>query len=318
MQRWDINVIRRVQSSGQEDSWTPAHRTTSSFLAPSGTLEGLTDLKRGLVLDIDPIVTVKTDGAPVSASWSWSPSRPPYGGNVRCGITPNLTVNGTLNPDFAQVEADAGQFAFDPRSALFLPGEAAVLSRRLRTVLGAEQLDLHAPCDVADCRDEADYRLQFQAGGSRTRTNGTTKSAPIWQAISNRDDHHVDYRRDVSRTNLPIVIRHRSTGIYTFALGSERNRIRVDALPFYQPRPGTVFFAVHGSSLIEPHVLLRSPVAHERRVLREAEVSVPHVGGRKPCGATAGAATARGDGGDWRIGTRITTAHLAVVRSFAE
>jgi len=43
------------------------------------------------------------------------------GGNVRWGITNNLTLNGTVNPDFSQVEADAGQFAFDPRSAIFFP-----------------------------------------------------------------------------------------------------------------------------------------------------------------------------------------------------
>ena len=40
---------------------------------------------------------------------------------MRWGVTPNLTMNGTINPDFSQVEADAGQFTFDPRNALFFP-----------------------------------------------------------------------------------------------------------------------------------------------------------------------------------------------------
>ncbi len=40
---------------------------------------------------------------------------------MRWGVTPNLTLNGTVNPDFSQVEADAGQFTFDPRSAVFFP-----------------------------------------------------------------------------------------------------------------------------------------------------------------------------------------------------
>ncbi len=40
---------------------------------------------------------------------------------MRWGITANLTINGTINPDFSHVEADAGQFQFDPRSALFFP-----------------------------------------------------------------------------------------------------------------------------------------------------------------------------------------------------
>src|SRR5439155_13330530 len=45
--------------------------------------------------------------------------RPEVGGNVRWGITNNLTLNGTVNPDFSQIESDAGQFTFDPRQALF-------------------------------------------------------------------------------------------------------------------------------------------------------------------------------------------------------
>src|SRR5204862_7071157 len=48
-------------------------------------------------------------------------NRPGVGGNIRWAATPNLTLNGTVTPDFSQVEADASQFTFDPRSALFFP-----------------------------------------------------------------------------------------------------------------------------------------------------------------------------------------------------
>ena len=40
---------------------------------------------------------------------------------MRWGVTQTLTLNGTVNPDFSQVESDAGQFQFDPRQALFFP-----------------------------------------------------------------------------------------------------------------------------------------------------------------------------------------------------
>src|SRR5206468_7442773 len=46
-------------------------------------------------------------------------ARPALGGNARWGITNNLSLNGTINPDFSQIESDAGQFSFDPRQALF-------------------------------------------------------------------------------------------------------------------------------------------------------------------------------------------------------
>jgi len=120
-QDWGLSVIRRVQSSGHEDSWTPARRASTSFLAQAGTLEGISDLHPGLILDLSPVVTAKADGAPAAGGWAYDSGAPEVGGNVRWGVTNNLTLNGTVNPDFSQVEADASQFTFDPRSALFFP-----------------------------------------------------------------------------------------------------------------------------------------------------------------------------------------------------
>lgn len=123
VQTWGLNIVREVQHSGQEDSWAPARRAGLSFLGQSGALEGLTDLHRGLVLDVNPEATQRTAGvAPVPGAgerWGYAAGRPEIGGNVRWGVTNNLTLNGTVNPDFSQIESDAGQLSFDPRSALF-------------------------------------------------------------------------------------------------------------------------------------------------------------------------------------------------------
>jgi hypothetical protein len=121
LQDWGIHVTRVVPQQGTEDSWAPARRESSSFLSQAGKLKSLTDLRRGLVLDLNPIATAKLDGADSSTGWSYDASRPEFGMNLRWGITPNLTMNGTVNPDFSQVESDAGQFSFDPRQALFFP-----------------------------------------------------------------------------------------------------------------------------------------------------------------------------------------------------
>jgi hypothetical protein len=119
-QTWGINVVRRVQHSGQELTWTPARQAANSFLGQSGTLESLTGLRRGLVLDVNPIVTARRDGAyDASRQWQYGGGDPEPGVNIRWGVTENLTLNGTANPDFSQVESDAGQLSFDPRSALF-------------------------------------------------------------------------------------------------------------------------------------------------------------------------------------------------------
>lgn len=123
VQTWDLNVVRVVQHSGREDSWTPAMRAGLSFLAQSGTLDGLTELRRGLVVDVNPEITQRTIGlasqTAIAGRWRYDAGRPEVGGNARWGITNNITLNGTVNPDFSQIESDAGQFSFDPRQALF-------------------------------------------------------------------------------------------------------------------------------------------------------------------------------------------------------
>lgn len=121
-QTWSFNVVRRVQHRGAEDSWAPAKQASTSFLQQGGTLANLTDLRRGLVLDLNPVVTQRTFGAErESGGWRYDRERPEAGVNVRWGITNDLTLNATVNPDFSQVESDAGQFSFDPRQAVFFP-----------------------------------------------------------------------------------------------------------------------------------------------------------------------------------------------------
>ncbi len=120
-QQWQLHVIRTVQASGFEDSWAPAKRAGASFLAQSGRLNGLRDLRRGLTIDMIPTVTSSSVGTRASAQWKHNTSRPELGGSVRWGVTSNLTIAGTANPDFSQVEADATQYSYDPRVAVFFP-----------------------------------------------------------------------------------------------------------------------------------------------------------------------------------------------------
>jgi len=119
-QTWGIQVLREVQHSGYEDTWTPAVRANASFLIQSGTLTGLTNLHRGLVMDVTPEFTQKVDGQPNDVGYGYK-GEANVGGTVRVGLTPNLTAAGTANPDFSQVEADVGQVSSNQRFALFYP-----------------------------------------------------------------------------------------------------------------------------------------------------------------------------------------------------
>ena len=123
VQVWQLHVLRQIQHAGYEDSWVPAERDNASFLGQAGTLTGLQGLQRGLALDITPEVTGRYDGARAANGRDWGYDRqgPEFGATVRWGITNNLTLNGTANPDFSQIESDVSQIQFDPRDALFFP-----------------------------------------------------------------------------------------------------------------------------------------------------------------------------------------------------
>ena len=119
-QSWGLQVVRVVQHSGYEDTWTPVFRASASFLIQSGRLTGLTALKRGLVVDLTPEFTSKVNGTPASVGYDYR-GTPELGGNLRWGITQNLGLAATAHPDFSQVEADVGQVTVNERFALFYP-----------------------------------------------------------------------------------------------------------------------------------------------------------------------------------------------------
>src|SRR5690606_31448310 len=121
-QSWGLNVERNVQRTGFKDTWTDVRRASASFLAQSGTLAGLQGLERGVVVEAQPFLTASAPGARDAASGSFTREslEPDAGLNLRVGLT-NLTLDATANPDFSQVEADAGQVTVNERFALFFP-----------------------------------------------------------------------------------------------------------------------------------------------------------------------------------------------------
>ena len=133
-QDWGIQIVRESQHSGYEATWTPAVRANASFLIQSGRLVGLTGMRRGLVLDLTPEFTTKVNGAPTPAGYDYR-GTPEVAGNVRWGVTQNLSLTATANPDFSQVEADVGQVTLNERFALFYP------EKRPFFLEGLEQFD---------------------------------------------------------------------------------------------------------------------------------------------------------------------------------
>jgi hypothetical protein len=126
VQSWGIQVQRNVQHSGYAETWTPARRASASFIAQYGTLADLQGMHHGQVVELNPEVTSTIAGAPAPSStggatpWRYRQTAT-LGGNVTWGMTSHFVLNGTIKPDFSQVEADATQIGGDLRFALFYP-----------------------------------------------------------------------------------------------------------------------------------------------------------------------------------------------------
>ena len=123
VQDWGLQVLRTIQRDGYRESWAPITGESTNRLAQSGTLRGLEGLDPGLFLELNPVVTALQWGVYDSEAASLVHADPDveFGVNATYGITSNLTLDATYNPDFSQVEADAGQITVNERFAIFLP-----------------------------------------------------------------------------------------------------------------------------------------------------------------------------------------------------
>jgi hypothetical protein len=118
--KWGLNIQRKTQRTGRQDTWTDAKRV-ASFLAQAGTMEGLHDLQRGVVTELQPFVTGSVDGARQDdGEYGYGTADIEPGANLRFGFT-NISLDATVNPDFSQVETDATQVTVNERFALFYP-----------------------------------------------------------------------------------------------------------------------------------------------------------------------------------------------------
>ena len=215
-QRWGINVTRQVQHSGVEDTWAPAKRASASFLAQSGHLLGLTELRRGLVLEFNPSVTSKTTGAPGANGWEYAGGTPELGGSVRWGITNNLNLNATANPDFSQVESDAGQFLFDPRDERFFS------EKRPFFLDGIEQFT--TPNQLIYTRRIVQPVAAAKLTGKGFGTEIALLSAVDDREVSSTGDHHPIY--NLLRLQRDIGPQSRLGVVYTDRVeGNDYNRV---------------------------------------------------------------------------------------------
>jgi len=116
--RMGILFWRRVSRLGMSASW-PEVPAGKSFIERHATLT-LHDLKQPLTLEVIPSATYSRRQTRVSPeAFGPADSDPDVGISVKYGVTSSTTVEGTVNPDFSQVESDAFQVEVNQRFPVF-------------------------------------------------------------------------------------------------------------------------------------------------------------------------------------------------------
>jgi len=120
---WGVQCFRIIQRlNSEQDSWMPISRSNSSLLAQEGHISGLEGISSEHTLELNPSMTFSEDGRRVAAippailnsspglvdrgRFINEPIKPSFGITAKYGISPNISLDFALNPDFAQVEAD--------------------------------------------------------------------------------------------------------------------------------------------------------------------------------------------------------------------
>ncbi|MEE2822999.1 MAG: DUF5916 domain-containing protein [Acidobacteriota bacterium] len=117
IQTWGINFQRRIRRRNEQAFWGPMPRRFISFnMSFAGDLKGLKNIKPGRNFKVKPFVTSEFRGL----SGDDFDIQGDVGLDIKYGLSPDLTLDGTLNTDFSQVEVDEQQINLT-RFSLFFP-----------------------------------------------------------------------------------------------------------------------------------------------------------------------------------------------------
>jgi hypothetical protein len=126
-QAWKVTFWRtRPRGSRATYSWAAMSREESCFLCQYGTLTGIRGVEPGGAMEFLPYAVasqaaeIRNADDPTSGIGDGN-SEADVGMDVRYAHTSGLTVEGTLNPDFSQVESDVAQVDVNETFALFFP-----------------------------------------------------------------------------------------------------------------------------------------------------------------------------------------------------
>jgi len=129
---WGIHLLRTIKRfNNEQDSWMPIARDNSSTLNQEGHITGLEGISTERTLELIPSLTVSETGRRVPSYLPVPAGQTDFGRMVnepvkidpgltaKFGLTPTVTLDLAINPDFAQVEADQTVVTANQRFPIF-------------------------------------------------------------------------------------------------------------------------------------------------------------------------------------------------------
>lgn len=100
-----FGVWRDVERLAERDSWPLYSPTRNGLVSQLGQIDGITGISTGQRLELTPYVVTKNSTRTLANGFGRTQNLS-GGGDLKYVVTPNVTLDGTINPDFGQVEAD--------------------------------------------------------------------------------------------------------------------------------------------------------------------------------------------------------------------
>ncbi len=123
-----FGVWRDIARYGERVSWPTYRPSRQTFASQLGDLVGIAGVGRNRRLEVLPYFVSKNVSLPDVAGFT-HPQQQSAGLDIRAGLTSNVTLDATFNPDFGQVEADpavlnlsAFEVRFEERRPFFQEG----------------------------------------------------------------------------------------------------------------------------------------------------------------------------------------------------
>jgi hypothetical protein len=115
-QIWGLNVTRQYFKNNEFSAWNRIPVGAAGWVSEAGKLKGLTNIKPQKQIEIQPFVVTKLDSYEAEAGNPYADGNDfnvNAGLDAKIGITNDLTLDVTINPDFGQVEADPAAINLD-------------------------------------------------------------------------------------------------------------------------------------------------------------------------------------------------------------